>query len=405
VFSFGVFLKPIAAEFHAGRAAVSLAFTMHNLFSAFSLIFVGRMCDRWGARRVMLLGTLSVGVMLLGGRWLGSSIGWVYLFFALLGLASPMTTPVPYSAVVSRWFDRKRGLALGLTMFGLGLGAMLVPRMVYGWIARFGWRMAFVLFGVTMLVIAFPVLALLVRNDPRELGLLPDGEPAGGGKMAGVRREEAPAVGDAWREVWHSSTFWRVILMFFLVGASVHACVLHMPSLLTDRGATAQEAARATQVVGLALLLGRVCTGYVLDRFFAPKVAMVFFSGALAGMLLLMAGASGRVALGAAFLVGLGMGAEGDVVAYMMGRYFGLKSFGTAFGYAFSAYVLAGAAGTLLMGAGFDLTHAYTLPLAGCATGVAVAIAIVARLGPYRYAATRELEVAVVAPEALASEV
>lgn len=404
VFSFGVFLKPIAAEFHAGRAAVSLAFTMHNLFSAISLLFVGWMCDRWGARRVMLLGTLTAGVMLLCARWLGGSIGWVYLFYALLGLSSPMTTPVPYSAVISRWFDRKRGLALGLTMFGLGLGAMLVPRIEFGWIVRYGWRMAFVLFGVVMLAVAFPVLALLVRNDPREMGLLPDGELVLDGEEAGVVLEDPPAVGDEWSEVWRSPTFWMLIAMVFLAGASVHACVLHMPSLLTDRGATAQDAARATLTVGLALMLGRVGTGYLLDRFFAPWVAMIFFSGTLGGMLLLLAGASGRLAVVAAFLVGLGMGAEGDVLAYLIGRYFGLKSFGTAYGYAFSAYVLAGALGTLLMGAGFDLTHAYTVPLAGCATAVSVALVLVGKLGPYRYAAARERVEAAVLPEAVPSE-
>jgi MFS family permease len=180
-----------------------------------------------------------------------------------------------------------------------------------------------------------------------------------------------------------------LISSFFLAGASVHACVLHMPALLTDRGVSAQGAAMASSIVGIALLIGRVGTGYLLDRFFAPRLAAFFFCGASAGIGLLMFGAGGKAALVAAFLVGLGMGAEGDIIAYSLSRYFGLKAFGTAYGYAFGAFVLAGALGTLLMGAGFDSTKAYTVPLAGFFVAMLVAAWLMTLLGPYRYAAEK----------------
>src|SRR5256885_5826704 len=113
------------------------------------------------------------------------------------------------------------------------------------------------------------------------------------------------------------------------------------------------------------LFRSRLGSGYLLDRFFAPRVAIFFFAPAAAGMAMLWAGSTGRIALAAAFLVGTGMGAEADIIAYLLSRYFGLKAFGTAFGHAFGAFVLAGALGTLLMGAGFDWTHSYTVPLGG----------------------------------------
>ena len=100
-----------------------------------------------------------------------------------------------------------------------------------------------------------------------------------------------------------------------------------------------------------------------------------------------MFGAAGKIALGAAFLIGMGMGAEGDVIAYTISRYFGLKAFGTAHGYAFGSFVLAGAAGTLLMGVGFDFTKSYTVPLAGFFVAMLTAAGLMMRLGPYRYAA------------------
>jgi len=111
-----------------------------------------------------------------------------------------------------------------------------------------------------------------------------------------------------------------------------------------------------------------------------------------------MFGAGGKAALVAAFLVGLGMGAEGDIIAYSLSRYFGLKAFGTAYGYAFGAFVLAGALGTLLMGAGFDSTNAYTVPLAGFFVAMLVAGWLMTRLGPYRYAAEKPRKTHGVAP-------
>src|SRR5260370_18256847 len=114
---------------------------------------------------------------------------------------------------------------------------------------------------------------------------------------------------------------------------------------------------------------------------------MVFFGGWAVGIALLSAGSVGKNAWVAAFLVGVGMGAEVDIIAYLMSRYFGLRALGTAFGYGFGSYAFGGALGVLLMGTGFDLTHSYTVPLAGFFIAVVLAAGLMTRLGPYRYAA------------------
>jgi cyanate permease len=287
-------------------------------------------------------------------------------------------------------------------MLGIGVGAIAAPPVAQRLIAMFGWRAAYAIWGCAVLLIALPLATAFLRNDPGDKGLLPDGdrEPDERGRDP---IELRPAnEGLSWHQIWRSSTFWLLISAFFLAGASVHACVLHLSALLTDRGVSAPAAAMAISVVGLAVLVGRVGTGYLLDKFFAPRLAAFFFCGAATGIGLLMIGSAGKIALGAAFLIGMGMGAEGDVIAYSISRYFGLRAFGTAYGYAFGSFVLAGAVGTLLMGVGFDFTRSYSVPLAGFFVAMLTAAGLMMLLGPYRYAAsqTHETLPATPAPEA-----
>ncbi len=386
-FAFGVFFKPLSQEFHAGRAAISFAFTLQNLAAALFAPLTGRLIDRFGARKVILPGTALFGLLLLSSKLLGGKLWYFYLFLAVHGIIQGGTSPVSYSVVVSHWFNRRRGLGLGLMMLGIGVGAIVVPFSAQRLIAMFGWRAAYAICGCAAMAIALPIAAVFLKNDPREEGLLPDGNVDAGATVSGVVAERRDVEGLSWHDTWHSSTFWLLIGSFFLAAASVHACVLHMPALLTDRGVNAQGAAVASSMVGFALLIGRVGTGYLLDRFFAPRLAAFFFCGAAVGIGVLMFGAAGKIALGAAFLIGMGFGAEGDIIAYSLSRYFGLKAFGTAYGYAFGAFVLAGALGTLLMGVGFDFTQSYTVPLAGFFVAMLLAAGLMLRLGPYRYTA------------------
>jgi MFS family permease len=381
VLSFSVFLKPLTQDFHAGRGAVSLAFALHNIISAACLLFIGRLIDRFGARRVILSGTALFALLLISSEWLGTNILSLYFFYCAIGIVSSTTAPVPYGVVVSHWFDRRRGLALGLMMTGLGLGAVTLPLVAHRLIVLFNWRTAYTVFGCATLAIALPAVATFLVDAPKYKGLLPDGD------APQVFQRGVTLDGLGWHEIRLEGTFWFLIGAFFLAGASVHACVMHMAALLTDRGVSAEYAAVTSSIVGMALLAGRLGTGYLLDRFFAPRLAMVLFGCSAAGIALLWAGSGGRIGVLAAFLIGMGMGAEADLIAYTMSRYFGLKSFGTAYGFGFAAFVFAGALGTLLMGAGFDLTHSYSVPLGLMFFAMMAALGLLGRLGPYRFAA------------------
>jgi MFS family permease len=381
VFSFSVFLKPLSQEFHAGRGAISLAFTIHNFIGALGAPLIGWLVDRYGARRVVVPGLALLGLVLISALKIGSDLWQLYVFYLLTGLLGPATAPVSYSAVVSRWFDRRRGLALGLIMAGMGVATAVVPPVLQRLIATFGWRAAFAAAGCAMLLIPTATVAAFLQEDPKQKGLLPDGR----GQVSTGKIADGNAPGMEWSEIWRTRLFWLLIAAFCLVGAGVHACTVHMAALLNDRGLTAREAALGSSMVGVAIIFARLSSGYLQDRFFAPRVAIAIFGLSALGMALLWTGSGGAVALTAAFLVGLGIGAETDIIAFLISRYFGLRALGTAFGFAFGSYVFSGGIGGLLMGAGFDRTGSYALPLAGFFLATAIAVAMFTRLGPYRY--------------------
>lgn len=383
VFSFSVFLKAVSQDFRVGRGAVSFAFTIHNLCMATITPFVGRLIDRFGVRRIVLPAAILVGLAILSAKWIGSNLWHYYLFYLALGCIGPGTGVVPYGAVISRWFDRHRGLALGLMSFGSGIAAIVYPPIAQRLISLFGWRSAYAIFGCAILIVPFLALWLFLKDDPRREGLFPDGINPGHQQASPNR----PLDGLAWSQIWTTGTFWLLITAFFLAGATAHACVLHLAAMLSDRGASAQAAANATSVIGFAMLFGRTGCGYFLDRFFAPRVCAILFGQSALGVALLASGASGYLGILAGFMVGLAFGAEVEVIAFLVSRYFGLRSFGVAYGFGFSSFVLAGALGTFVMGAGFDRAHSYTTPLVLFFCLMLLATFLFTRLGPYRFAA------------------
>ena len=388
VFSFGVFLKPLMHDFHAGRGQISLGYTLGAFAGALSAPTVGWFLDRYGARKVILPATAMFGCVLLLAKTVSASIWQFYLFYVSLGLLVHGVGPVPYGSVISRWFDRRRGLALGLMMFGIGSGAMVMPFVAQHLITSLGWRNAYAILGSAVLLISIPTVAAFLKERPQDLALLPDGALAASSRTS----IETTASGLSAHDARRSRTFWLMVCAFFLLSASVQGCVLHLAAIVSDRGLSLQTAAFGSSLLGAALLMGRVGTGYLLDRFFAPHLGAVLFGGAAAGIGLLWMSNSTATVLMGALLVGLGLGAEVDIIAYLVSRYFGLRFFGKIYGLAFGAFLLAGALGPLVMGAGFDLTGSYRAPLAVLFISASVAAVLMTKLGPYRYQPRRTVD-------------
>jgi MFS family permease len=300
----------------------------------------------------------------------------------LLGLVSVGAATLPYLTVVSQWFDKQRGLALGLAMIGVGLGTFIMPALAQGLIDAVGWRSAYVVLGGMVIAVTIPIVGLFLKETPRLMGLQPDGVTS---VVTTAAQLSEGVQGLSRDEAWRVVTFWQVVAAFFFMSVSVHGCLIHLVPMLTDRGLSEQSAAFATSLLGGALLLGRVGAGYLLDRLTATAVATGFLTGAALGVFLLWSEAIGGLAFTAAILVGLGVGAETDLMPYVVSRYFGLRAFGEILGCVLTAWGLGGVVGPFLMGVGFDSTGSYSLVLAAFIVATVVAAGLMARLGPYRF--------------------
>src|SRR5439155_26931685 len=245
-FTFGVFLKPIMADMGAQRGTVSLAFGIGGVCSALMVPLLGWMMDRWSIRRVALPGIViyAAATALLGLS--PNSLLVFTLLFALAEAASAIQTPLGYAKAIAAWFDRRRGLALGIAMAGVGLGGLVMPQLAQSLIEAVGWRGAYACFGLLTLAIAFPAVALWIR-EPR---------PGEGEHHGTVLTTQLPGL--TARQSLGTAHFWILVAVFFLVAIALNGTVAHVVPLLTDAGLSPASAAATMGIFGLATMTGRL---------------------------------------------------------------------------------------------------------------------------------------------------
>ncbi len=366
VFTFSVFLKPLSAEFGWSRESISAAFGLAALSVAVCSPVLGRLLDRYSPRKIILPSMAIFGLAFASLGWLTPSLPRFYATFVLMGIVGNGTTQMGYSRAVSTWFDARRGLALALVVAGVGTGAMVFPPLAQALISSYGWRTAFVVLGALVLVLGLPLTALFVRERPGSSG-----------------HGEAAVTGRAAFEALRGRVFWILVAVLFLASISVNGAITQLAPLLSDRGVPQATAALAVSVIGLASFCWRLITGALLDRFFGPRVGFCLIGASALGILLLRTASSGLAGIAAAALLGVGLGAEADLTPYLLTRYFGLRSFSTLYGFTWTAYAIAGAAGPVLMGRAYDATGSYAPLLGGLTAATAMGALLLLTLPRY----------------------
>jgi MFS family permease len=376
--TFGVFLKPVMADMGWDRGTASFALSIGPFLAALAVPVFGRLMDRWGIRAVALPG-IVIYAGFLGLLGLSPHSLWVFAILAsLAGAASAIQTPLSYAKAIAAWFDRRRGLALGIAMAGVGLGAIVLPQLSRVLIDQYGWRGTYVILAIMTVAIAFPAVALWIR-EPRP------GE--------GERREHASGSELTAREAAGTGRFWVLGVVFFLVALAINGMTAHVVPLLTDHGLSAAAATATLGTFGLATLSGRLLAGFLVDRIFAPYIATVFFLAPVVGFGLLSTASGGLPVVGVV-LMGLGLGTEIDLIAFLISRYFGHRCFGEIYGYFFMIFGLGTAIGPFLGGLIYQLAGSYDTALIGAGAALVIASICVNRLGEYVYPVEHHVELA-----------
>ena len=360
VFTFGVFLLPVTEELGWSRGEASLAFTIAALTVSLVSPLIGKITDRLGPRPVVAVCATVYAAAFASLSLLTGSLAQLYGTYFAIGLVGNGATQLPYARTITEWFDKRRGLALSLMMTGVGAGIAAAPWAAQRLIDGYGWREAYRILGLVIFLVAVPLPTLLLRRGR--------GVKHAGGSGAGPD-------GSTVRQALGGATFWMIIAGFALQSAALNGCVAHLAPLLNDRGIAAQQAAVAASTLGVFTVAGRLMTGWLLDRLHAPRVAAAFFGLAALGVAALLLPVTPAIAYVSAALIGLSMGAEADAMPYLISRYFGLRSFTELYGYAFSAYAVAGALGPGVMGLGFDRFGDYRAVIVALATLAVMAAA------------------------------
>jgi MFS family permease len=364
----GAFVPELVAKVGYTRDQLAMATLVLSGTVALVAPLIGQALDRWGPLRVVALAVIgeAIGFFMLGAA--PAQFGWFCASMVVLGLLGAGTTPPGYARIIAARYDKHRGLALGLMIAGLGVVAISAPMVMTKVIAAVGWRGGYWTLSAAVIVLGGLGL-LLISRDPAPAKI----EPVRGAAPVTER-------GD-WSAL-KRPLYWFILACFAGPSLCGGGFLLHMITIMRERGFSPVEAAQVQALVGVAIVVGRCTSGLAMDRFFAPHVAAVAFAISALGTAALLS-TSGPVLCFAALAVGLTIGAELDILAYTLSRYFDVRSFGRLYSLAYSSMIFAGGASPVMIA---KLTRGddYSLAIIVCSIGLAVAAVAVALLPKFK---------------------
>ncbi len=369
VYALGPFIQPIQAEFGWSRAQISFGITIASFISALCCVPMGMLIDKLGPRKIGLVGVLLMAIAFgLLGTATGTKLNWIVLWcivaFATLWVQATVWT----SAVTSR-FERSRGIALATTLSGASVSATIFPVLGTWLIEYFDWRLAFMILSGGWILIVFPLVCFFFRGKQDEHKTAPhrvhhhDSTASDGGDASDivdtVAEKELPGLTLA--EGFRSPVLYKLLVAGGCFAFTAIGIVVHFVPILTDHGADPKTAGGIASLIGIFSIIGRLGTGFLLDKFPGHLVgAFAFLIPIIACTLLLIDGGNHVNQSIAAAIFGLTLGSEVDVIAYLAARHFGLKNFGALYGALVMALSLGTAFGPLTAGFVFDSFGSYT---------------------------------------------
>ena len=341
-----VFMRALQADFGWTRAELSVGPAILMGVVALMSPMVGWVADRVRAAWIAAFGLVALALALVMFSQLGPSLGGYYLLFAATGVMASGAAAVPYARAVSASFVRGRGLALGIAMLGIGISAALLPALLSPYAARVGWRQGYMALAI-IVACAIPIVVALMSRQVAIVRATTGTSDGSGESFAAALRDR---------------TFWTLGACFILIPLSVGGMQLHLLSFLGDAGVSAGTAGLIASSAGIVQIFSRLLSGWLVDRFYAPRVAATIMTVAglcIAGLAILGAPAAplGPIAFGIA------MGAEIDLIGYMTARYFGMRAYGRLYGLLYAATMVGAGLSPIFFGSIYDATRSYTAAL------------------------------------------
>jgi MFS family permease len=395
IFTVNVFMVPVTASLHWSRGMFSAGLLASAVASPIMTAIFGHLLDRFGIRRVALPVTVLYALSLCSLALLSPNAYWA--LFLMVGCSAGFGAclgPIVYSKSITAWFDKERGITLGIATCGVGLGTLVLPELAAHVIAAYGWRAGYIAVGITTFVLAFSMIALFVREPPGYVERMRamHAHPQQGPQPYGISTRAA---------ITGTHQFWLLMAIFLLEGTACNGILSgNFVPLLHDRGYSVADAAALLGVSGLAAMGMRIIVGLGLDFMHGPIFSAIVMLLPAVGVWLLLGHVAAPGPLFAAILLGLAIGAEVDMLGFFVSRYFGRRSFGMLYGLVFAAFTTGVGTGPAILGFGYDHFHTYD-PVLKLYLGLLILAAILfLPLGTYRYPKGSESELGAAAPAA-----
>ncbi len=359
-YAFSLFVTPLQQDLGWGRGDVMAGFSLYFLTSGFVSPQVGKLVDRYGARAVMSAGavTLGIGFLVLS---LMSSLWQYCLGYALVGLGSAGAGQVPTSAVVSNWFHRRRGTAVGLMASGVGMGGLVLAPVAGAYLLpHLGWSQSFLVLGVLCWAVIIPLAVFVIRTRPEEKGFAAYGAESGrDGRTSGSAR---PRQGVTLRAASGTVTFWLIVVTYLLSQFAQVGTIQNQVPFFEEAGFPVAVTAGALGAVGLCSALTKFGFGWLCDRMQARYALAIGLLLQLASLLILMnvdADSPASMVWLYAVAMGLGIGSWLPCMSMLVSGYFGMANYGAIFGAVTIPYAVGSAVGPLVAGSMYDASGNY----------------------------------------------
>jgi MFS family permease len=377
-YSFGVFLPAMLDELGWQRASIAGAFSLYTMMYSGCSLISGRLTDSRGPQFVIALGGVLLGLGIIATSRMSAT--WhMYIFYGLIASLGMSTAYIPCNATVVKWFQRKRGLALGLASSGSSCGILTCPPLASHLIAQWGWRPVYCAFGVTILLLLNVVARFMVRS-PELLGLAPDGDtpsrPASTSSPIHVSDSSQHATviapsGWTLQQAWRLPSFWLLFVVFVIMLLTVPVPFVHIVAYARDLGIPPTQGALAVSLMGFCAFVGGLSLGPLSDRIGRKQGLTISLILQVAAFLLFLTANSLSMLYCGAAAFGFFYGSMATLFPALIGDFFGRLHAGAITGFLFAGAGILGAWGPMIAGYLRDTSGSYHVAFAcGIATSV-----------------------------------